>query len=191
MKLASCHPDQKHYAKGLCKVCYNHHREAGLIDTTPADCHPDRPAVARGMCRSCYNHDANVTHKTPERAAAKRLSKNAWVKTPNGRAATLLAVARTNALARGLAFNLDPSGVVIPSHCPVLGIPLDCAAGRFAPNLPSLDRIDNSKGYLKGNVWVISWRANRIKGNASIAELCALVHALESQTNVGLPRKVA
>ena len=33
-------------------------------------------------------------------------------------------------------------------------------------------------GYVKGNVWVISWRANHIKCNASLAELEKLVIAL-------------
>jgi len=44
-----------------------------------------------------------------------------------------------------------------------------------------LDRIDNNKGYIKDNVWVISRKANTIKNNASLEELKALVAALESK----------
>lgn len=60
--------------------------------------------------------------------------------------------------------------LVIPTHCPLLGIELD----QFHPNLDnhcSLDRIDSTKGYVRGNVMVISHRANRIKSNATAEEL--------------------
>lgn len=36
---------------------------------------------------------------------------------------------------------------------------------------PSLDHIEPEKGYVRGNVWVISYRANMIKNNATIDEL--------------------
>jgi hypothetical protein len=39
---------------------------------------------------------------------------------------------------------------------------------------PTLDRIDNSKGYIVGNVWVISMRANRLKSDATVDELMML-----------------
>jgi hypothetical protein len=81
--------------------------------------------------------------------------------------------AEKRAAARGLDFNLTIDDVVIPSHCPVLGMTLLIREGGragAADNSPTLDRINNSKGYVKGNVCVISWRANRIKGDATLAE---------------------
>lgn len=51
---------------------------------------------------------------------------------------------------------------------------------------PSLDRIDNRMGYVPGNVWVISWKANRMKSDASMEELrvfCTnMLALLETQT---------
>ncbi len=62
----------------------------------------------------------------------------------------------------------------IPKHCPVFGIKLQFhkgGHGRRYGNTPSLDRIDNSKGYIPGNVKVISFRANRIKSDATKQEI--------------------
>lgn len=63
--------------------------------------------------------------------------------------------------------------MVIPDFCPVLGLPLYRNTGGLAqgPNSPSLDRIDPALGYVKGNVNVISSKANAIKSNATPEEL--------------------
>lgn len=64
-----------------------------------------------------------------------------------------------------------------PSQCPALGSELDYTTpfgGRadiLLHNLPSLDRLDNAQPYVRGNVFVISLRANQIKNNASAEEL--------------------
>lgn len=39
------------------------------------------------------------------------------------------------------------------------------------PDSPTLDRLDNTKGYVRGNVIVVSYRANRLKSDATIYEL--------------------
>lgn len=79
--------------------------------------------------------------------------------------------AKHRAVAKGLDFNLDFKDVVIPALCPVLGIPLFRGKRGMADNCPSLDRVIPSKGYVKGNVRVISFRANRLKSDAEIWEL--------------------
>jgi hypothetical protein len=54
---------------------------------------------------------------------------------------------------------------------------------------PSLDRIDNSKGYVKGNVAVISFRANTLKNNATADELRAIANFMdEAMTEPKVPR---
>jgi hypothetical protein len=42
---------------------------------------------------------------------------------------------------------------------------------RQSDSSPSIDCIDGSKGYVVGNVKIISWKANRLKSNATPAEL--------------------
>jgi len=57
-----------------------------------------------------------------------------------------------------------------PTHCPMLGTELDYFAERTQENSVSFDRVDSSKGYIKGNVIVCSWRANRIKNDGTAEE---------------------
>lgn len=79
----------------------------------------------------------------------------------------------------GIPFNLDFERDVwaaFPTHCPILGLALKSMYGEGQANdaSPSLDRITPELGYVPGNVIVISNRANRIKNNATPAELRAV-----------------
>jgi hypothetical protein len=85
--------------------------------------------------------------------------------------AKVLNSARSSAWYYDREFSLKQSDIVIPPTCPVLGIPLFFTPGRRTANTPSLDRLDNSKGYTKDNVAVVSWRANDAKGDLSLPEL--------------------
>ena len=92
---------------------------------------------------------------------------------------TLIIAARSRARKFALPCDITTEDLEWPSHCPVLGIELDynrTIAGnrKLRSNYPTLDRRDNSKGYVKGNVFVISHRANRIKSDATVAELKAV-----------------
>lgn len=102
----------------------------------------------------------------------------------------LLMSARARAKKYSLEFNLTVDDIVIPATCPVLGIPIGMAEDhandrRRFPGSPSLDRIDNTKGYIKGNVQVISWRANKLKGDGTLEELEALVRYLRRSEESG------
>ena len=92
----------------------------------------------------------------------------------------MLMCAKRRAAERGLAFDLSVEDVVIPAVCPVLGIKIEVGRGGRAPGSPSVDRIDNAQGYVKGNIQVISWRANDIKGDATPGELRAVLAYVEA-----------
>ena len=82
--------------------------------------------------------------------------------------------AKARSKKRGYEFELGYDDIVIPEFCPILGIPLQSgiksgSGGNM--NSPSLDRIDNTKGYIKGNVQVISHKANSMKFTATPEEL--------------------
>ena len=87
----------------------------------------------------------------------------------------LLKTARHRAIKRGVEFNIDLSDIVIPKSCPILNIPLVIADGTGKAggrmDSPSLDRIDNKLGYVKGNVQVISHMANSMKFTADKEQL--------------------
>ena len=74
---------------------------------------------------------------------------------------------RTRARKRGLPFNLTKEDLAVPEFCPVLGIRLVPRQGKLADNCPSVDRVNPVKGYVKGNVAVISWLANRLKSDCA------------------------
>lgn len=85
----------------------------------------------------------------------------------------LWARARDRCLKSGKEFSIDVEDIIIPELCPYLGIKLEPHSGSSGgkPYSPSLDRIDNSAGYTRDNIQVISHLANQMKANASREEL--------------------
>ena len=94
--------------------------------------------------------------------------------------------ARKRAKRKGIDFDLDQSDLIVPPTCPVLGIELFVSGGKRTANSPSLDRIDNSRGYIKSNVRVISFRANALKNDATIEELEKIVNYMKENLCHGL-----
>ena len=73
----------------------------------------------------------------------------------------------------GIEFSLELSDLSpLPKVCPVLGLTLNyiVTSGRPEDNSPSIDRVNNSFGYVHGNVQVISNRANRLKSDGTREE---------------------
>lgn len=87
--------------------------------------------------------------------------------------------AKARAKRDGLPFNLEVEDIVIPNVCPILGIPLFVGNRNQHDNAPTLDKIIPELGYVKDNFRVISYRANRIRNDATLAELKKLVAFLE------------
>jgi hypothetical protein len=114
------------------------------------------------------------TYREANRDTLREKGREYYRRKPENR---MLNRARSRAKKHNMDFNLDESDIAIPTHCPLLGIELYIAEGRKAvkDNSASLDRIDSAKGYVKGNVWVISHRANTIKSNSTLEEIKLLV----------------
>jgi hypothetical protein len=81
---------------------------------------------------------------------------------------------KMSAKKRGIYFDLnmvDLYNISIPITCPILGLPIYFNTGSVQDNSISFDRIDNSKGYSIDNLHIISYRANRLKSDATLEEL--------------------
>lgn len=75
---------------------------------------------------------------------------------------------KSGAKKRGIEFSIELEDIIIPNCCPITN---QVFSNEDRANWPSLDRIDNTKGYVKGNVRVISMKANTNKGNLTLEEI--------------------
>lgn len=119
-------------------------------------------------CKEYTNEQARLKKK--KKVSVK---KNSSGNDPRGR---LLSSARVRARDKNISFNITKKDIHIPNFCPVLGIPISVNnSGYCRDDSPSLDRIQPTQGYTKGNVRVVSHRANRFMSDqrADEAELVA------------------
>jgi hypothetical protein len=79
--------------------------------------------------------------------------------------------AQIRANKKGIEFSIIKKDIIIPEICPILKKPLKVGNKNNYSFSPSLDRLDNTKGYTKDNTIVISIKANRIKNSATLQEL--------------------
>lgn len=96
----------------------------------------------------------------------------------------LLSAAKQRARIKGLEFNITEVDIIIPDVCPIRGVKFDLVRSghKYRDNVPSIDRKDNSLGYVKGNIAVISWLANKYKNNMTKEEIKALNDYISSDT---------
>jgi archaellum component FlaC len=131
-------------------------------------------------CKICVNqysakYYANGTNR--ERSN-KRIRDN----NKNNPAKTLFIGAKNRAKKYGIEFSINRYDIFVPTYCPILDLQL-CPSNNIATDgSPSLDRIDNNRGYVSDNVVVISWRANRIKSKASLAEMRKIIETFDDGT---------
>ena len=95
---------------------------------------------------------------------------------------TILASAKKRAKKYNVPFNLTLDDVVIPDKCPALGIDIPKDNSKPSYNSPTLDRLIPSLGYVKGNVAVISMKANLIKSNATQKEIQMVADWVKKET---------
>jgi len=108
--------------------------------------------------------------QTDEQKTSKKINKMKWKE--DNPAKNLWSNAKYRATKDGIEFNIEISDLIIPKYCKYLNIELSSKKGnRRCDALMSIDRINSKLGYVKGNVEIISYKANRMKNDASIKEL--------------------
>ncbi|GAA6622716.1 hypothetical protein NUACC26_085400 [Scytonema sp. NUACC26] len=117
--------------------------------------------------------------RSKDRQKYNQMRMNWTIKNPEK---VLLIKARERVKLKNLEMDITENDIIIPDLCPMLGIPLISHRGKGiqSDNSPSLDRIDPKLGYIKGNIHVISVRANKIKNDATTEELGLIYEYLKS-----------
>lgn len=130
----------------------------------------------------CYKHSKPKVHrKAPMRGwfcnECNNEKRQKWYqKDPR---VVMCLSAKARAKRDGLLFGLKKEDIVIPDVCPIFGIPLFVGDRNNHDNAPTLDKIIPELGYVPSNIRVISYRANRIRNDATLIELKKLVAYLE------------
>jgi hypothetical protein len=121
-------------------------------------------------CAICHKGIVKADY-SPRIAAVKK--EQAQKRREENPARHMLSRTRISAKRKGMIFSITEADILpLPKTCPVLGIVLEYLVGRRnQANNASLDRKDNSKGYVPGNVFVISYRANILKRDATVEEI--------------------
>jgi len=97
---------------------------------------------------------------------------------------------KANAIRIGYTWDIDFSDIIWNEECPILGIILDYNAHSIQENSPSFDQIDAGLGYVKGNVHIISWRANRIKNNGTAQEHRQIANYLDNLAKINVDKNL-
>ena len=118
-----------------------------------------KPFEAKARKRQYYYR--NVEH---ERARTRRWYAKTWL-------THSLRAAKKRAHAKGIPFDICIEDITVPTVCPILGIQLKLGARDGLEDAsPTIDRVIQERGYVKGNVVVISHRANTIKNSGTAEE---------------------
>lgn len=115
------------------------------------------------ICKSCRKPKSKLDYKNKSREY------NIWHR------------AKTRSVRFGLEFNLELSDIIIPEVCPVFKTTFVVGHTDFTP---SIDRIDPTKGYVKGNIMIISNKANRIKSNGTPEEIMQVAEFLAGSCEI-------
>lgn len=90
--------------------------------------------------------------------------------------------ARRRAKKASIEFSVSIDDIELPKICPLRHVPFIVGLDQHTDDSPTLDRKDPRRGYVQGNVWVISHKASRLKSAFTPNELksfCENVLALD------------
>jgi uncharacterized protein YlaI len=134
------------------------------------------------LCSDCYNYHHSL-NKGQDKNYFKKLQLSVsdefrdhinTQKRENSRKnhiSTMLSNAKQRAERKGLEFSLVKEDIIIPELCPILKVPFVTGTKDNYDFTPTIDRINNSKGYTPDNIHIITNKANTMKNSADFAML--------------------
>lgn len=141
------------------------------------------------LCRDCYSihmninkgNDKNYFRKLrakvdPEFKESLRESKR--INSRKNHITSMLNNARRRAGKKGIEFSLTKEDIIIPDICPILKVPFIQGTKGNYDYTPTIDRIDNSLGYVIGNIQIITNKANTMKNSATPEMLQAFITSI-------------
>lgn len=166
------------------------------LDLTIIDVAPKRIGIVYWLCRCICGKEKEISTyslgKTNScgcyhrhRVSCANILRNTTHGRTDSKEYKMLYHAKERSLKSGVPFNLCGADIFIPEKCPILGITLKVNKGSkgFADDSPSLDRRVPELGYVKGNVYVISMKANRIKSNHEFVTMQAIADYMSEDFN--------
>lgn len=131
-----------------------------------------------------YQRDMYLKHKDKRIKESQEWYSQNMIGSFENKLRSLIYKARQRAKERGIEFSISANDFQETTHCPLLGIELSFSnTRRNKSSSPSIDRIDPAIGYVPGNVWIVSARANQIKNDATIEELEQILCNLKKKKN--------
>ena len=115
----------------------------------------------RTICKSCTTINESSDEYKKKARDRKRIEHKIFPEI------NMHSMAKVRAKIQNVPFNISKTDIKIPDKCPILGITLQVNSGKVSYNSPSLDRIVPEKGYVVGNIHVVSHLANTMKSSAS------------------------
>ena len=144
-------------------------------------------------CVKCLKYKSeNHFHKSTKNRCKECISKYARDRMHNDpvkyKLKAMIKGARRRAKLQKVPFDIDGDWLVTQfghlTHCPATGVKFEWTANRVkSKNSPTLDKFIPEKGYVKGNVHVISARANSMKSNASTDTLIMFAQWILKQSS--------
>jgi hypothetical protein len=198
MKCNSCSNDKpeicfyfyesKNRFSSWCKECFSAKRKERYKQNSAAE---KTNAATNRKINKKYYKEYNKNYAIKNREAIRNNQRKRYKENPaktteykkeyyiKNREYLLFLKAKNRARKHSRDFNIELSDIILTSSCPVLLTPYDLT-GKNRWLSPSLDRIDNSKGYVKNNVMVISYRANSLKKDGTIEEFKKILSFLKA-----------
>lgn len=138
----------------------------------------------RSHCKECRHIESAHYHRTvrhrmsPEKVKLEIEQILKWKTDPlTSIKKYILRLSKNHARVKQIEHLITIDDIHIPNKCPILNIPFDTSSNKYGY---SIDRIDNSKGYLPNNIAIISNLANTMKNQASFKELLTFSKNIKS-----------